>query len=171
MLTIPGPDLPTFYQRYVQLLDSTNIGEELYNSIDIALTTLGNLKAAQVNYRYAEGKWTIGQVLAHLIETEWIMGYRALWISRQEGPELPGFDENLFAQQRGEDGRRLVRLVRELVQLRKSSIYLFDGLSVAQLNRTGSMDGKAVSVHQIGLIMAGHLLHHIHVLNERYLHS
>lgn len=121
------------------------------------------------SYSYAPGKWTIKQMLGHIIDTERIFSYRALCFARNEQQALPGFDENQYVNESDFSGRSLNSLLNEFEFLRKSNILLFKSLSEEKLDRVGISSGEPISVRTLVYLCAGHLIHHIGVIKERYL--
>lgn len=122
----------------------------------------------QALYSYAPGKWTIQSMWQHITDCERIFAYRALCISRGEAQVLPAFDENDYAQEAAADERTWASVQLEWMDLRNSTKSLFAGFSAAQLARTGRFSSHEASVNTLGLILAGHVYHHLNVLRERY---
>lgn len=170
---MPQPDpnqYATFHQPYirrVQLYYSPV--EALQVSKKLLADYLLNLTAQQSLYSYAPGKWTIKEVVQHLTDAERIFDYRALCIARGEKASLPGFDENKYAAASGADYRRWEHLVEEWIHLRDSTLHLFRSLNESQLQQVGVANGITLTPNAIGFITAGHTLHHLAVLQERYL--
>ena len=121
------------------------------------------------NYRYAEGKWSIKEMIQHIIDAERIFCFRALNFARQDKNELPGFDENEFAEVSNADRRSKEDLMEELATVQKSSTHLFASFDEEQLDQAGIANGKSIYVKGIGFIVVGHTLHHRNILVERYL--
>lgn len=160
-----------FYDRYIQLCLGQNPLEELQRSLDVAVAQLSRIPEAKAAYSYAPNKWTIQQLVGHCIDTERIFQYRALRFAREQQAECKGFDEDAFAAQNACIHRSMASLIAEFKVVRQSSILLFDSLVDSELNKQGLADGKAMNVRACGLIMSGHVLHHLGVLNERYLNA
>ena len=129
---------------------------------------LRNISSDKSSYRYADGKWSVKELLQHVIDAERIFAYRALCIARKDTTPLPGFDENSYAEYSGADKRDWNELIEEFMAVRRSTELLFNSLDEQQLNETGTASGKPVYVLGIGFIIAGHLNHHITILKERY---
>ena len=170
MINRPQPDEYSVYPaRYVNLVGDGNIVDLLQAQkdtiIDLFTAKLGNAKA---DYAYAEGKWTVKQVLGHMIDTERVFAYRALVFSR-EAIELPGFDQDVYTDNSNFANRSLEDLVEEYGVVRDSSIYLFKYMNEKQLTQKGIASGNPVSVRALAYMIAGHELHHINVMKERYL--
>lgn len=118
---------------------------------------------------YAPGKWTVKEVLGHLADDERIFAYRALCIAREDDRPLAGFDENAYLETAGFESRRLGDLIAEYRAVRRASIALFSGLSQRAWLRRGEVAGYRASVRGLAFHIAGHELHHVRVLKERYL--
>jgi len=128
------------------------------------------LTDAQVNgVRYAPGKWTLKEVLGHLIDDERIFAYRALCVARQDTRPLPGFDENEYVRGAGFEERRWASLLAEFTVVRQGTTAFFAGLSTEAWRRRGMVNGYDASVRGLAFHVAGHELHHLRVLEERYL--
>jgi hypothetical protein len=169
---MPRPDLtriPAYYHQYVDRVKEDNLQQAFAIHMPEALTFLQNIPDAKWNYRYAEGKWSIKDLLQHLIDTERIFQYRALRFSRKDATELPGFDENLFSQNADAGRRSKDDLVEEFGIVQQSSHLLFQSFNEEQLKATGTANGNQVYVEGIGFIIIGHMLHHLNVIKERYL--
>jgi uncharacterized damage-inducible protein DinB len=159
-----------YYDNYLKKLESADIHAELALSADQLLQTIDSLTNEQWDFAYAEGKWTVKQLLMHLVDTELVFNYRALRIGReQQAQSLEGFDENVYASavqtklMTGSELRQLFQNQREMTKL------LVRSFSNEQLNRIGKANGWSVQARAIFLITAGHTVHHTQVLKERYL--
>ena len=128
-------------------------------------TTVDEAKAA---FCYQPGKWTVKRVLQHVCDGERLFAYRALCIARGETASLPGFDEDGYAANDGSDGRQLAEIVSEFAAVRAATLCLLHGFDDAAWQRRGTANGKPASVRSLAWIMAGHELHHLTVLRERY---
>lgn len=120
-------------------------------------------------HRYAEGKWTIKEVLNHLQDVERVMAYRALRFSRNDKTDLPGFEENDYGPEANAHARTISQLADEMERLRRSTLDLFSSFSEEMMQRQGTANKKNVSVLALGYIIAGHEVHHFKLFNERYL--
>lgn len=123
----------------------------------------------KADYAYAPGKWTIKEMTGHIIDTERILVYRLTAIIRGEKSPLPGFDEDDYVAQAHFPDRSLLSFTEEFNALRNSNLYLFSSLTEDELQRTGIASGKEISAHRLMLTIAGHLIHHIQIIKERYL--
>lgn len=128
-----------------------------------------SLSEDKLMYRYAKDKWTIKEVLIHLIDMEHIYTYRALRFARNDKTVLPGFDDNHFVYNSGANDRDILSLLNELEAVRYSTIAMVEGFDENALMRFGTVNGKLVSVRALIYHLAGHELHHIKIINERYL--
>ena len=141
----------------------------LVSSLQTCNSVIDSVSPEKENYRYAEGKWSVKELVQHLIDAERVFAYRALRFARNDSSELSGFDENLYVETCQADKRKLSSLLEEFNWLRKSNIRMFESMTDEVLRREGRVDGKAISVRALGLIICGHLLHHLKVMEERYL--
>lgn len=166
----PNPgDYSDYYNDYVRLVDGEDIIKALYEQNKITQDILNSFSEHKGNYRYADGKWTVKEVVGHLIDTERVFAYRALCIARGEKKSLPGFDQNDYVKEGNFNRRELFDLNYEFRLLRESNLLLFKNFSPEMLNRKGFANESSVSVLAILFIIAGHEKHHINVLRERYM--
>lgn len=157
-----------YIQRYLDLIPSQNWMEEMAKSEAETLQIYSTLNDETALYKYEEGKWTLKEMLLHIIDTERIFQYRALSFARNETQDLLGFDENLFAENSLANERTLKSLIDEYKANRQSSIILFENFSEKVLAKTGTSSGNRISVKQLGYLIIGHNLHHLNVIRERY---
>jgi len=170
MIYRPLPDeysayAETYVSNVPQGADVMELLEELQTSTYNLFSNMAEEKAA---YAYAEGKWTIKQVLGHMIDTERVFAFRALCFSREQAT-LPGFDQDIYVNNTDFNARAIQSLAAEFRATRESSLYLFGSFSEAQLNRAGVANDNLVSVKALVYITAGHELHHLKILKEKYL--
>ena len=123
----------------------------------------------KADYRYAEGKWSVKEVLGHMLDAERIFAYRALCIARGEQQSLPAFEEDEYVKNGFFSERSLDSLLVEFMYLRKSTVHLLSGLNEEALQRTGTANKLQVKAISVFWIMAGHVQHHLQVIRERYL--
>ncbi|MBF9255566.1 DinB family protein [Pontibacter sp. 172403-2] len=166
----PGPDeYPETYQHYMDQLPE---GDVMYlldkHSTDLR-HMFRHISDERAEQSYAEGKWTIKELLQHLIDTERIFTYRALCIGRGDKQLLPGYDENLYAYNSLANIRLLESILEEYEQVRRSSLLLFRSFTSEMLDQVGNANGKPVSVRAIIHMVAAHEMHHINILQTRYL--
>jgi hypothetical protein len=166
------PDLSRvtgFYHRYINLVKEEDLVTALKNQSDSFPAFLASIPVEKREYRYAEDKWTIKEMLQHIIDTERIFAYRGLCIARKEQASLPGFDENEYADNSKAGTRNWDDLVEEFMATRRSNEILFSSFDTEQLETNGTANGNPVYVLPIGFMMVGHIEHHVNVLKERYL--
>ncbi len=120
------------------------------------------------SYRYAPGKWTINEIIQHIIDTERVFSYRALRIARGDATPMPGFDQDVFNEYVAANDRRIADLLKELIVVRQSTIWLYDSISDDALLRQGTASGLTMNPLALGFMIIGHLIHHIGILEERY---
>lgn len=166
---LPVKEYAEYFFPYISVLGEVTLIEELEISLHEFIRFVQNIPMDKFDYRYAEGKWTIKEIIQHVIDTERIFAYRALRISRNDQTPLPGFDENNYINNTEADKRGLQDLLTELSAVRHSNIFLFKSFSEQQLQRTGIASNAGISVRAIGFIMIGHQKHHQKVFEERYL--
>lgn len=160
-----------FYQPYLDVIPEGDSGLKklLESSLEAFNSLFENLDSDKENYRYAEGKWTVKELLQHIIDTERIFAYRALRFARKDSKVLSGFDENIYVENCDASERSLSSMVEEFDLIRKSNSLMFASFGANVLKRMGHVDGNEISVRALGFIICGHLLHHLRVLEERYL--
>ena len=155
-------------QQYVAHVTEDEILPVLRSQIDELDLLLDPVTPEQETFRYAEGKWSIREIVGHLIDGERVFGYRALCIARGENQNLPGFDQNDYMITAPYDQVELEDLLSEFRLVRLSNIAMFRNLDEAAWTRIGTANDAPVSVRALAFIMAGHLRHHMGVLSERY---
>ncbi|MCZ6598438.1 MAG: DinB family protein [Planctomycetota bacterium] len=158
-----------FYDEYVSLVPDGDVVAILKDQRDEVLALLDGLPAEKHDHRYAPGKWSIKQVLGHLIDTERIFAFRALHIARGDAQPLPGMDQDEWMATADFGRRPLASLLDEYGHLRSASIGLFEGFDEEVLGRVGTANDVRFTVRTFPYIMAGHERHHVEVLKERYL--
>ena len=165
----PQPDeYGEFYKGYI---DSVN--DDVMTELETQATEIPvffrSIPKEKADFAYAEGKWTVKQLLGHIIDTERIMAYRLLRISRNDSTPLPGFEENDFVKYSNFSNQSFGTLIDEFEAVRKANLFLIGSLTEDQLNRKGTASGLPISVRALLFIMAGHAKHHCKVVSERYL--
>ena len=161
--------IPPFYKNYVKQLEQTDLPTALRISGFRMMELVHSIPEKKSDFRYAEGKWSIREVLCHLQDAERIFAYRALRFARNDKTPLPGCEENNYASQANAAGRDLKKIADEMQHLRSSTIDLFESFTEEMLIRKGTANNNEVSVMAIGFIIAGHETHHKNILKERYL--
>jgi uncharacterized damage-inducible protein DinB len=167
----PGEgEYPAYAHIYIDLLpDDGLILKHLEDNLAFTRKFVTSLPDARLLHRYAEGKWTIKETLGHVVDDERIYVYRALRFARHDSTELPGFDQDQYAQHSEANKRDARDLLDEFTLVRQATIAFFNSLGDAALMRTGAADGHHVSVRALAYHIAGHELHHMNIIKERYL--
>ena len=171
-LNMPKPDLsrvPTFYHNYISKVQQDDINAIFETHQQESVTLLQTIPETKWDYRYAEGKWSIKELVQHIIDAERIFAYRALCFARKDSNSLPGFDENTYVVHSKADNRTKSSLINELQNVQRSTADLFASFDDDQLDSTGTANGNPIYVLGIGFIIVGHVLHHLEVLKTRYL--
>lgn len=162
------PAMPAFFDRYINLAPDFDLLDALRQTATIDNLIDRNTLDALGDQRYAPGKWTMRDIVQHLIDTERIMTYRALRIARADQTPLPGFDENSFAELADASHRSLADLCTEYAELRRSTLQLFGSFTNEMLLRSGTASDKTISVLALGFVLVGHPMHHANIVRERY---
>ena len=161
----------SFYEIYVSkaLKLEKGIIDSLEETSILFFEVLSDLPKNKEIFAYAENKWTIKELVSHMIDTERIMAYRALRISRNDKADLLPFNENEFVANSNANEIPFKELLKEFSLVRKSTIALYKSFNNELLTRVGKASGTDLSVRALGFILCGHVLHHLEVLQERYL--
>lgn len=157
-----------FYGKYIDTV-SENVLGELEHQANSFHEFLNSIPEEKVLYAYAEGKWTVKELVGHVIDTERIMAYRALTFARGDANQLPGFEENDYVKKARFNDHTLSALANEFAALRRANVFLFRSFNGDDLNSMGVASGREISVRALLYIIAGHVNHHKNILNERYL--
>jgi hypothetical protein len=167
--TAPEPtEHAPYYGKYVSLVADGDLLQTLEAQVGQYEALLGKLPESRGDYAYAPGKWSIKQVLGHVIDAERVFSYRALVFGRNDPASLPSFDENAWMAPAGFDRRTLADLLTEFRAVRAATIALFRHLPDEAVGRLGTASGMRVSVRALAYIIGGHAAHHGKVLAERY---
>ena len=169
--TRPAPDeYAPYFQQYLDQVpaDVGDIMSHLKRQGLIWLDLLRGLDDARAEYRYKPDKWSVKEMVGHLIDTERVFAFRALWIARGAAEDHPGMDENAWGRSGGAHDRPLAALWREQHVCRTDHVYLFRSLNEAAIDRQGAADGKSLTARAVPWIIAGHEKHHLEVLRESY---
>ncbi|HIF21252.1 MAG TPA: DinB family protein [Gemmatimonadetes bacterium] len=172
MSNLPRPDgseYNQYYTTYTSLVPDGEIVERLRDQLGDTLALLGGVEAERETYRYAEGKWSLREVVGHLIDTERVFAFRALSVARQDGAELPGMDQEDWGRRNNAHDRPLEHLIDEWVALRRANVHLFASFDSATGRRTGIASGFLFSVRSFAWIIAGHELWHRQLIGRDYL--
>lgn len=166
------PDLsrvPEWYHGYINKVKEDDLSAAFKNQSAGFLKFLEELPVEKRDYRYADGKWTVKEVLQHIIDAERIFAYRALRFARKDTTPLPGFDENEYAKNAIVANRNWIDMIEEFRSLRQSTELMFASFSEEELESSGIASQKPVYVLEIGFIIIGHAAHHRDIIKERYL--
>ena len=161
--------VPEFFHNYIKLVPEDDLMTSFKNQTNVLFDFLETIPAQKISYAYAPGKWTIKEMLQHMIDAERIFCYRALRFARKDPTPLHGFDENLFAKNAKADKRKWNDLVEEFKSVRKATEWLFGSFDQEQLEATGTSNNSSNYVLAFGYISIGHSLHHVKIIKERYL--
>ena len=160
----------TYYGTYIDnVTDEYNLVEELEISVHRLVKFVQDIPMDKFDYRYAEGKWTIKDILLHLIDAERIFAYRALRFARKDETPLASFDENNYVDEGHANSRTIQDLLSELLVVRQATLALFKSFSEEQLLRKGIASNNPMSVRALGFVIIGHQNHHQRIFKERYL--
>jgi DinB family protein len=158
-----------YYAKYTGRIPGTDIVPVLEQQLESTLAVLRKIDEHKAEFRYEPGKWSIKQLLGHVIDTERVFAYRAMVFSRNDTTALPGFDQDKWAEQTDYSGVTMADLTAEFEAVRRATIALFRNVEPAAWTRRGTANGKEVSVRGLAFISAGHVDHHIEILKSRYL--
>ena len=162
-------DYAPYYERYIKLVDGDDILKILNDQSKRTQDVLNSFSEHKGNFRYAEGKWTVKEVVGHLLDTERVFAFRALCIARGEKKSLPGFDQDDYVKDGNFNRRDLFELNYEFRLLRESNLLLFRSFNAEMLKKRGYANETSVTVLAILYIIAGHEKHHMNVLREKYM--
>ncbi|MBT2690213.1 DinB family protein [Bacillus sp. ISL-47] len=158
-----------YYEAYVHSVPDGDLLEILDKQVKETVNLLKNLNEDQASFRYAQGKWTIKEVIGHVTDTERIMGYRLLCISRGETAMLPGYDDNQYVKEGNFNRFNVKELLEQLSIVRQNTLGLLKSLDDESLMQRGNANGTEVTARAIAYIIAGHELHHRNLIKERYM--
>jgi len=161
--------LPDFHKRYVQHVKDYDLLEAMKISSKETLALVRSITEEKGEHRYATGKWSIKELLCHMMDTERILAYRALRFARNDKTNLPGFEESDYAPQANAENRNIKQIADEMERLRMTTIDLFVNFTPEMLQRKGLANNLELSVLNLGYIISGHESHHRAILKERYL--
>jgi len=165
----PATEYASSFQGYVSLVPEADVMGALVRQKGDLAQALSGVRGEAERYRYADGKWTIREVVGHVIDSERVFGYRALCIARGEKASLPGFEENAYASNAPYGDYPLGDLLDEFAQVREGHLFLFRHLSRDAWHRVGVANSNACSVRALAYIIVGHVRHHLAILRDRYL--
>ena len=166
---IKDTEYELFYSNYIKSLGNVDLFEVLNSSLEDTLNTLGDLPEEKLMHRYDNGKWTIKELIQHIIDAERVLSYRALRFSRNDPTDLQGFEEDWYVGNSNGNERDFKDLLEELANLRKASISLFKSFTNEMFKMLGTANGSIMSVRALGFIIVGHQMHHLNIIKEKYL--
>nr|WP_299067868.1 DinB family protein [uncultured Allomuricauda sp.] len=166
---LPISEYNSFYHTYILALGEVTLMEELENGKEAFLSVLKDVDSDALNYAYADGKWTLAEVLMHIIDAERVFQYRALRFARNDNTPLPGFDQNVFIKGLNISGKAKNEIRSEYEAVRNATINLFKSFNTDVLKRVGIASDSEMSVRAMGFIICGHQAHHLTIIRERYL--
>lgn len=159
-----------YYHNFIEILGNVSIIEAFTDGLKTVEALPHLVSEALANKTYAEGKWTVKDIILHLIDVERVFSYRALCIARGDISNLPGFDQDLFVNKGEANTRTLTSLIEEYIIVRKATISLFESFNEEALKLIGTASDSRISVRALGFIISGHQKHHFEVINTHYLH-
>ena len=169
---MPRPNLlhvPAWYHGYINHVNGNDFLLSMKNQTPDLIRFLKKIPEAKRSFRYTKGKWTIQELLQHMIDAERIFAYRAICFARKEKISLSSFDENEYAANSKAAKRDWDEMVTELKLIRNSNEIMFSSFDKDQLKAVGIANNSTFSVNAIGFIMVGHVSHHLAIIRERYL--
>lgn len=164
-----GDEYAPYYASYIEEAPAADLIDTMETQNREIPAMLLEVPEARGGFRYADGKWTLREVVQHLNDAERVFGFRLLWFARNSGTDLPGFDENRWVPEGDAERRALAELAAEFSAIRKSTIAMIKLMTDDQMRRRGTASGNQFSCQALAWIMAGHVTHHARVLRERYL--
>ena len=162
-------EYPPYYEKYINLVKQDNVIKALKDQVLDIQALISEVPEEKEGYAYADGKWTIKEVIGHIIDTERIMSYRALRFARKDKTPLTGFDENIFVANAKFNKQTLYNLAQEFAIVREANLALWKQFEEEELNEMGTANGKDVSVRATLFMIAGHTAHHMNVIRLKYL--
>jgi DinB superfamily len=160
---------PGYFQVYIDQVEEKDLAAAFSRQSEIIKSFLPAISEEQSTHAYAPGKWTIKELLQHLIDAERVFTYRAMCFARNEQATLPGFDEDDYAAASNANARSWESLTAEFVAVRRSTLFLYDSFTPEMLANIGKASSNSYSVEALGFILLGHFNHHKKVIEERYL--
>ncbi len=158
-----------YYNTYISKVERNDVLQVLEDAKISTVEFLKSIPAEKWDYRYAPGKWSVKEVIQHLLDAERIFAYRALRVARQDKTPLPGFDENLYTPASHASNRSPESLIGEFQAVREATLQLFGSLEEEALDEIGTASENPISALATAYILAGHEIHHLGILRERYL--
>ncbi|GGD38361.1 DinB family protein [Muriicola marianensis] len=166
---LTSSDYNPYYKAYIEALGEVDLMKTLKKQVENYPQFLGSIPEDKLNYSYAEGKWTVAEVLVHVLDSERVFQYRALRFARKDETPLPGFDQDLYVPASGANHRSIESIIEEYKAIRRSTIALYESFEEGVLKRRGVASNSTMSVGALGFIICGHQKHHRNIIRERYL--
>ncbi len=166
------PDLnriPEWYHNYIHSTEGDDLLQLLTDQLEEFSGFLKDIPNEKRDHRYAPGKWTIRDLVQHILDAERIFAYRALRFARKDATPIPGFNENDYAENAKAGSREWNEMIGEFKLTRGSNIILFRSFDEEQLEASGISGGNSIYVRALGFILVGHINHHVRIIKERYL--
>lgn len=170
-MPIPRPgssEYPPYYGTYIGEVTGDDVVPALVAQRESTARVLATIPESRAGYRYAEGKWSTREVVGHLSDSERVFAYRLLRFARADETPLPGFDENHYVPAGTFERRSLADVAAEFAAVRDATLALVKSLDAAAIGRSGMANGKSISVAALAWVIAGHEVHHLRVIRERY---
>jgi uncharacterized damage-inducible protein DinB len=161
-------EIDSYYFTYIDQAPGDDPLALMRGQLDEALATFSGISEEKSLQRYAAGKWSIRELLNHMADTERSFAFRAFWFARGFDSPLPSFDQNMAAAAAEADRLAWARHVEDFRRVRLATVSLFEGLAPAAWMRSGTASGKHFTVRALAFLVAGHVAHHLRILNERY---
>ncbi len=158
-----------YYKAYIEALGEVDLMKTMRKQVENYPQFLESIPKDKLTYSYAEGKWTVAEILVHVLDSERVFQYRALRFARKDETPLPGFDQDVYVPSSGANQRSLKSIVEEYKAIRNSTLALYESFDEAILKRKGIASNAAMSVGALGFIICGHQKHHRNIIRERYL--
>jgi uncharacterized damage-inducible protein DinB len=168
-IALPTTDYNPFYQTYIDKLGDVDLMVMMQNQLGNFPEFINSIPDEKWTFAYGLDKWSIAEVLLHVLDTERVFQYRALRFGRNDSTPIPGFDQDQYVPESNANGRSKESIIEEYRSIRTSSITLFFSFDEAILKRWGTANGFKMSVAALGFVMLGHQKHHRDVIRQRYL--
>ena len=161
--------VPEFYRGYIECTDDTSLMEQFNQSTHQIYLIMDSINEETAAYSYLKGKWSLKEIFLHIIDSERIFSYRALCLSRGEKQKLPSFNQDEYVIRSEASLRDVKSLKREFLSVRESTILMFSSFSKTQLQSKGIIGSHEFTVNILGYIIVGHLIHHVKIIESRYI--
>ena len=158
-----------YYKSYIDKAEELTLIDGLKQRGSQTTAFLRSIPHNKADYSYAEGKWTLKELVLHIIDAERVFAYRALRIARRDTTPLPGFEQNSYVDASGAGDRSMESIIKEFSAVRIATEMLFENFSEEDLKAIGEASGSPVSARALGFIILGHEIHHCEIIKERYL--